>query len=262
MDSTLAQAQLKGLEEGSNKRHKLNVQELFSEAFLQLQQELQQESLAFTEGGSTTQNNAVMKKKNQRRAAPENDPLSILHDLSRSKKRRKAPPPPSSAQNTAANAARGGGGFLRPVPVPERLRKMQQAQAQKQAELIARMNRAAKADKYNHNKHEDTSKRRQPSRKSIWNSVMDNPKTSDKTNDTTSKSIKKRGVPNIIHHEIDLTVEGVTCTCESTNIDSAGNVTSRSDIVKGEVWGGKDRADDVILRYRCNECGKSWQESG
>ena len=72
----------------------------------------------------------------------------------------------------------------------------------------------------------------------------------------------KHKVVNNTYQELDLRVEGVTCSCGSTDIIDVGNVTSRNQCSKEEVWGGKDRVDDVILKYRCNKCGKSWQESG
>ncbi|CAB9496562.1 expressed unknown protein [Seminavis robusta] len=193
------------------------VQDLFAEAFVQLQQELAQESLNIAP--TTTAS------KNPRKAPPAQDPLAILHDLHRNTKKKRKQPPPQ-------------GGFLRHVPVPERLRKTQQEQAKLQATQLARMKRAAL----------DTSKRREPTRKSIWNAVMDDPSPSVKT-----KPIRME----------DDTVDA-TCSCGSTNVSSLGNVTSRNqDVRKGEVWGSGDRSnDDVILKYQCNQCGKMWQESG
>ena len=50
-------------------------------------------------------------------------------------------------------------------------------------------------------------------------------------------------------------------TCGSTNIEVNGNITSRNnDVMKGEVWGMKERSEVVVERCRCLSCGKMWNE--
>lgn len=253
LDAALVEDQLKGQQEGANKnsssmQENLNVQDLFAEAFIQLKQDLAQASL-------TIAVEPAPKKKNPRKL--ENDPLSMLHDLGKSKKRRLAPPPPPPAASTDHSQ---GGGFIRPLTIPERLRKTQQQQAKLQLEQMARMDRMARSAQQ---KSSYTSKRK-PTNKSIWNSVMDG-KESIPVRDKNSKAGNKEAkhkVLNNTYQELDLQVEGVTCSCGSTDISDAGNVTSRNQCSKEEVWGGKDRIDEVILKYRCNKCGKNWQESG
>jgi len=261
LDQIVIDQQVRGLESELNPAsQKLNVQELFAEAFVQLQQELAQESLTIV----AVDEDRRPPIKNPRKL--DNDPLSmLLHDLGRKKRRLKPPPPPPppvpSARDAASSSSKGGGGFLRPVPIPERLRKTQQQQAKIQAEQTARMNQAASAKSI-----VDTSKRRKVSRRSIWNSVMDQQEddtTAGSTLASSSTTTKNNtSVPNNTFREIDLRVEGVLCSCGSTNIMDIGSVTSRNQCSKEEVWGGKDRIDEVVLKYRCNDCGKVWQESG
>ena len=239
LDPTLVTAQLKG-DTSTHKKNKLNVQDLFAEAYCQLQSELAQESLSVSVAPDDGKGNKDTKK---RRSSdpPINDPLSIIHDLGRSTKKRKAPPPPSFNNDNNKNQ----GGFLKAVPIPERLKKTQEQQAKWQAEQLDRMKRAAKAG-------HDTSQRREPTRRSVWNSVLDQ-----------KDDPKAAQVPKNTHHEIDLTVDDVTCSCGSTSVVDLGNITSRNaDVRKGEVWGSGGRENDVVLKYQCNKCGKTWQETG
>jgi hypothetical protein len=51
------------------------------------------------------------------------------------------------------------------------------------------------------------------------------------------------------------------CTCGSKDVEIEGTVTSRNnDMMKGEVWGMKDRAEMVVERLHCLACGKTWNE--
>ena len=52
----------------------------------------------------------------------------------------------------------------------------------------------------------------------------------------------------------------VRCTCGSEDVSNDLNITGRgNDMPKGETWGSKDRSD-VVVRYRCGRCGKTWNE--
>jgi len=52
----------------------------------------------------------------------------------------------------------------------------------------------------------------------------------------------------------------VVCTCGSKDVSSFGNITSRNqEARKGEIW-GTDRGEEVIHRYQCNQCGRTWNE--
>lgn len=195
------------------------VQEIFSEAYVQLQQELAQESArAF----------------NQHK----HDPLAILHDLSKSRKRKPLPPVEKKVDKAA-------GGFMRKVPLPERMLETQRMQAQKQRELIHRMNSSSGLG---NKRKQDLSKRRKTSRKSIWNVVMESQpsKESAQTSiDTTAQE------------------HGAECTCGSKDVSFLGSTSNRNqDLTKGEVWGNKERGEETVTRYQCGRCGRTWDEEG
>jgi hypothetical protein len=198
------------------------VQALFSEVYVELQKELEEES----------------EKSFQRQ---KNDPLAMLHQAP--KRRQKAPP--RSLPITNANKKAGkemDGGFLRGIAIPERLLKTQQLQAKLQKSQIERMNRVATKERQSSSVN--LFKRRKASRKSIWNLAMD-PNTSTATKEDLRASIQHIS----------------TCSCGSNNVTNFGNITSRNqDLRKGETWGMKDRGGEVVTKYQCNECGKKWQE--
>jgi hypothetical protein len=187
------------------------VQQLFAEAFLEIQQELAHES-------------AIRFQKNA-------DPLAILDELHGSSKARpKTKTPTTSVQ----------GGFMRHVPLPERLLKTQQEQARLQREQVARMTAASNVNPY---------ERRKPSRQSIWHLAMKEP---------TKEEAKQLAAHRDFKENV---TAGVTCSCGSTNVSTSGNVTSRGgDMAKGETWGSKDRGDSLVSRYQCESCGRMWTE--
>lgn len=206
-------------------------QELFAEAFVQLRGELQEASI-------------------QQFSAHKNDPLAILNDLAHStaitrnnKKRPALKAPPKKKRDVIDQNA---GGFLRDVPVPERLRKTQQQQLRQQQELTARMQRAAR----------DTTMRRQPTRKSIWNVMLDD---DDKDNVDDRKPAP---VSSTINHAAAEESNYKVCTCGSQRVETvSSNASNRNqDMAKAETWGNKDRGGEIITRYRCNACGKTWNE--
>jgi hypothetical protein len=223
------------------------MQEIFAETFLQLQQELSEESARSFKAHSK-------------------DPLAILLDLN--KKRRKKPP--LAAVKNSGDSGKNEGGFLRNVPLPERLLRTQQQQAQLHAALTQRMNRAAKettATTSNTNtntarKSPDISQRRKSSRKSIWNVVMDEDekqKDGAHSQQKQDSSLLDSSSPSQMQ---DMSrSHGVVCSCSSHDVEIVGSSTSRNqDMAKGETWGNKDRSDEVITRYRCDGCGKTWNE--
>jgi hypothetical protein len=189
------------------------MQQHFSEVYVELQKELSEESAR-----------AFGKQKS--------DPLAMLHQAPK----RKTKPPPLSQKKKAGDASDGG--FLRNVPLPERLMKTQRQQARLQQAQIARMNQAAKEGPSVH-------QRRKPIRKSIWNLAMD-PNAAKAIEESTA-TVSQEHVP--------------ACSCGSKDVSNFGTVTSRNqDMSKGETWGMKDRGDDVVSRFQCNKCGKMWNE--
>lgn len=186
------------------------VQVLFAEAFIELQQELAEESARAFQ-------------------TQQQDPLGIIKSLRGS---RTKPPPPAKRKEPKEKDA---GGFLRDVPLPERFLRMQQ---QGHQQGIPATPKPRPSDDGYGNPYQ----RRKGSGKSIWNMALDK----------TQKSIQA-------------TMEGSfhstsSCTCGATQVTSTGNVTNRNnDIKKGETWGVKD-GPSVVVRYQCNQCGKTWNE--
>ena len=230
------------------------IQQLFSEAFLELQKELSNESArAFRQ-----------QKKDPLAALLSSGGIGGGNSNGRRMKKPSSPakaPKPSKSPKGDNNDSNAGG-FLRSVPLPERLLKVQQEQAQIHAQQLARMNKAAagasndSASTMPQRSIEMSSvyKRRKSSRQSIWNLAMD---------PATDKAIEKAKNDNTL--TTATVAEDATnvppCTCGSIDVVSFGNITSRNqDMRKGETWGMKDRSDDVVSRYRCNQCGKTWNE--
>jgi len=220
------------------------IQNLFSECFLELEQELQQES--------------VRSFKNNK------DPLAAMMSFSSSSsnKKRKSgtkkgqPPDPRKKREGDMN----DGGFLRNINVPEHLKKSQEQQSEIQNQQLARMNHAAtvarrasrtrtEVNNTTNTNNNISSKRRKGSGKSIWNLAM------DKGRDGKLSAVAESYKTGDTHVRLD----NVNCTCGSNDVKSFGNITSRNqDVRKGEIW-GTDR-DEVISRYQCNSCGRTWNE--
>lgn len=196
-----------------------SFQKLFGEVFVEIRKELEVES-----------ERAFQKQKA--------DPLAMLHRAPK----RKLKAPPVGPDKKAGKQADGG--FLRDVPIPERLLQTQQRQAQLQRAQIERMNRVATQRDEPANLYQ----RRKASKKSIWNLAME-----------TSKQASSKPISSI--QEMP-THASMTCSsCGSTNVRSFGNITSRNqDVRKGEIWGMKDRGGEVVTKYQCNTCGKTWHE--
>lgn len=216
IDSSLLQEQLP------------KVQELFAEAFVQLQQTIQEEVAKSFDDTNYNDNN--------------HDPLAVVQDLHR---RRRCPTtalvPPKRATSNNNNMATEGG-FLRPTPLPQRLLLKRQQQVAKQHELEKRMRRAS-----------DLTQKRKPNRTNIWNQV-----SSSAAVGAHDKRLMKNAPVDAIMEEAN-----PMCTsCQSHNVTQIGNLTSRNgDMAKGETWGSKDRGDEVLGRYQCQDCGKVWNES-
>jgi len=191
------------------------VQQVFAEAFSELQQELAHESA---------------------RAFQQGDPLAIVGEL---RGKPKARPKKAPVQEPE-------GGFLRKVPLPDRLLKTQQEQARLQREQMARMTAS------NKNQEVNPYERRKPSRKSIWHIAMQEPTKEE----AALLAAERRSAA-----EEQQVVSGVTCTCGSNKVQSAGNVVNRSsEMTKGETWGSKERGEGIISRYQCETCGRIWNQ--
>jgi hypothetical protein len=234
------------------------IQKLFSECFLELQQEITEESAR-----------AFQKQKK--------DPLAAMMLHHSSNKKRKVNhitggPAPDPEQKKTGKASDGG--FLRSVAIPDRLLKTQDQQARLHQEMIARMNKATYASSSNQegvssvsrSRHDGNAyplpstaksmpslnQRRKGSGKSIWNLVMDQ-RPGGKPQQTVIYKDATEGSEDFVS-------AGVRCNCGSRDVRNLGNITSRNqDVRKGEIW-GTDRGNEVIVRFQCNKCGKTWNE--
>ena len=212
------------------------IQALFGEVYVELRKELAEES-----------ERSFQKQKS--------DPLAMLHQT------HQRAPPRRSFQNKKAGKVTDGG-FLRQVKIPERLLKTQALQAQKQRAQIERMNQSAKsnaaatATSASAVPPPNLFQRRKASRKSIWNLAMEEPSPKEKRA-RHDLSISGRNSLLLLGD-----AHNTSCSCGSKNVRNIGNTTSRNqDMRKGETWGMKDRGDDVVTKYQCNDCGKMWQEA-
>lgn len=194
-------------------------QSLFGQVFVEIRKELEEES-----------ERAFQSQKA--------DPLAMLHHAP--KRKLKAPPKAGPDKKAGKKA---DGGFLRDVPIPERLLRTQQQQAQLQKAQIERMNRMA-----TQSEESNVYQRRKASKKSIWNLAME--------------TSRPAGVKPISAIQEEATQASAICSsCKSTNVRSFGNIVSRNNEVrKGETWGMKDRGNEVVSRYQCNNCGLTWHE--
>ncbi|CAJ1936535.1 unnamed protein product [Cylindrotheca closterium] len=196
-----------------------SVQKIFGEVFVEIRKELEVES-----------ERAFQKQKA--------DPLAMLHRAPN----RKLKAPPMGPDKKAGKKADGG--FLRDIPIPERLLQTQQRQAELQRAQTERMNRVASQN----DESVSLFQRRKASKKSIWNLAME-----------TSKQASTKPISSI--NEMAIEASATCSSCGSTNIRSFGNITSRNqDMRKGETWGMKDRGGEVVSKYQCNSCGKTWHE--
>lgn len=215
-----------------------SVQELFAEAFIQLQQAIQEETMQTLYMNTNTTDNS---------SSINHDPLAVVNDWHR----RRSPKllitkKPSIPKTTTAAATEGG--FLRNTPLPPRWLEKQQQQAKKQQELEKRMKLASMTD---------LTRKRKPTRTNIWNQVSQDNNNNMNTTNNTSTTKTNLSMDNVI---VD---SNPTCSsCHSNNVIQMGNWTSRNgDMAKGETWGSKDRGDDVLGRYQCQKCGKVWNEA-
>ena len=162
------------------------------------------------------------------------DPLGIIHNY-RSKP--KLPPVKAVKRQKHDNTA---GGFLKKTALPDRFvetqRKLRQ-QTLMEATSLARSTQST-----------STYARRKPARKPIWNLAME-----PVTDRERAATVASTG-------QLQLGPAAMICSCGSSDVTQTGNITNRNnDMMKAETWGFKDRSE-VVHRYRCNKCGKTWNE--
>ena len=242
------------------------AQELFAEAFVELQKDIGEESARAFQTAATA-----------------DDPLALLLDstapassqsaISRSFQRQRSGKNRNENKSTK-HQGRGDdteGGFIRQAVLPEKIRKLRNPNQLDGYASKYSTNSTCTPRKRPLLKSNDTTKkpinpyqRKQNPRTNIWNQVLDSNK-----NDGSSKTEKKRTKRTFADMEkkmiSDITsgndASSKTCSCGSTNVEISGNVTSRNnDMMKGEVWGMKNRAEIVVERCHCLACGKTWNE--
>eukprot|EP00591_Stephanopyxis_turris_P006245 CAMPEP_0195526458 /NCGR_PEP_ID=MMETSP0794_2-20130614/27529_1 /TAXON_ID=515487 /ORGANISM="Stephanopyxis turris, Strain CCMP 815" /LENGTH=316 /DNA_ID=CAMNT_0040657143 /DNA_START=29 /DNA_END=979 /DNA_ORIENTATION=+ len=226
------------------------VQDLFSEAFLELQKEISEVSAkAFVERSS--------------------DPLSILNPgggggANGFHARRK--------QKNSNILAQTEGGFIKPIQIPQKLALLHQQKQQRK--LAARVGAAPSSEDGNSQDalgaalaavQSNPFKRRRQNKVSYWD--LDGSggggggirKKGADASSLSSSSKNKMMTWADIENASRLTI---SCSCGSNEVESDGNITGRNnDMAKGETWGNKDRSD-VMMKCRCLKCGKTWNEEG
>lgn len=222
------------------------VQELFAEAFLELQREIGEESA-----------------RSFQLAATADDPLALLLNSSQvaaSRPFRKQYPGHRKHNFPRQKSVDDDleGGFIREAVLPERLRKLQNP---KDLDEFASQYNRNSTDFTTVTRPSNPHHRKQKPPINVWNQVLD-------SNDGKTKS-KKESKKTWEDMEKEITRDitsgndalSKSCTCGSKDVEIKGNVTSRNnDMMKGEVWGMKDRAEIVVERCHCRSCGKTWNE--
>ena len=243
-----------------------NVQELFSEAFLGLQKDID------TEAALSISN--LFDKSG-------NDPLSLLRDapLSTTRRKRKTlvtrprgrPPSAKPKMNSSSHLKimeEEEGGFLQGVKEREVTLMRQQvdriryaAQESHESFLGTRTSiSSSNSSSTIRNPSIDVTRRRKT--KSSWNKmIMSNQEDKNQpsvSGSGSSSSIIANGV--ILELKNENKVVGMTCSCGSNDIEIYGNITNRNnDVRKAEIWGTKQE-NDMTTRYRCNNCARIWNE--
>ena len=275
--------------DGSELRRQLPAaQSLFAEAFCELRAEIAEEAARSYASGSATDPLGMVhdsrrshpSRGRKRRAPPpprgrsggegaegaETDPLGMIHNaqyLPHTGSKKKRPLPLSKRTSGGVGAlSEEEGGFLREASLPQRYVRQQIRQKQLERTVVTgivdlTVPPSVKTRHISLRDQENPYRRRKPARTSVWNKVLDS--GHDKTHPTESK--KNRAAMLSEWKSIEMSMKpSVKCSCGSSVVESDGNVTGRNnDTAKGETWGNKDRPD-VVIKYRCMRCGKSWNE--
>ncbi|KAL9185424.1 hypothetical protein ACHAXT_003201 [Thalassiosira profunda] len=243
------------------------VQDLFAEAFIDLQKEIGEESARQFQS-----------------AAKSDDPLGVLlgggsASAPVTKSTRPLFRKPPRRRDAHANASLGKnaarqkeddskeGGFIRETVLPEKLRKKNESfegyasKYSKDSKGVPHKRSVATSNASNTKKKPvNPYQRKHNPPQNIWNQVLDS------TNDSRGKQKKQKIRYDDLEKELISNItsgnDAKSCTCGSTNVEVSGNATSRNDMsmTKGEVWGSKDREEVAAERCHCLDCGKRWNE--
>ena len=205
-------------------------------------------------------------------------PSPSFSSASAKKRVRKRPPSERPAQPKAPatrNKEDNEGGFVRDIQLPtryvEQQRKMAQAEVAQRRRLMSAPGTGSTVGRKpkpaggaaSALSHVETNpyKRRKPNRSSIWNLAMNGDNASSASGRDPGSTTGAGGAVKSSWDAIEQSMRPtVRCTCGSTDVSNDLNITGRgNDMPKGETWGSKDRSD-VVVRYRCGRCGKTWNE--
>ena len=252
------------------KRQLPKVQELFAEAFVELQAEIGEESArAFQKAHDAVDPLAdLLADDGSSLKSMPSQSIKKYHSFHRSNTQRKSADKRATASNDDTE-----GGFIRESILPEKYRKLQHPNMNiDYASNLTHKSSISTITSTKIRKEIDTNNnpyRKRKKTSSIWHQILDNDDMMSKGNNSDDKKPKakrnwddmeKEMVKNITSSTT--TVPSKKCTsCKSTNIEILGNSTSRnSDMTKGEVWGQKDRGEVVVERCRCLYCGRIWND--
>lgn len=199
------------------------VQDLFAEAFTDLQKEIATES-------------AKSFNEMSRRTA---DPLSILNDHNQRKPKANIAKKPRSSSTKAGLV--DDGGFIKQINRREIDLIEQQRTRVTLSSSFANSERNEQLSLPKSQHDVNPYKRRKVSGKSSWHLVLDGKMNMENIQETLSSFDKK-------------------CKCGGDAV-MFGNTTSlNNDVAKADTW-GMSRDHDVSERYQCQECGKVWNEN-
>jgi hypothetical protein len=229
-----------------------NVQELFAEAFVELQKDIREESARTFQSVATAE-----------------DPLAILLGSTSSSPLQKSHRGGYNRQipsKRKADKYESEGGFIREAVLPERLRKLQNPLKYDGFASVHNSNNVSAAKSMTRN--DAIATQQQPSgnpyqRKpptNIWNQIVD---SIDGTPRKERAKMKWEDVEKEMTRDITSgnSASSKKCTCGSCDVEISGKVTSRNtEMMRGEVWGMKNRSEIVVERCRCLECGKTWND--
>ncbi|EJK74506.1 hypothetical protein THAOC_03811 [Thalassiosira oceanica] len=247
------------------------VQEVFAEAFIDLQRQLGEESaLAFTAGVATNSNDdplAALLETSNKTGGGSMPPMLLSSSFRRSssstgrkKKGDKLTRPPANPNDDFE------GGFLRDRDLPEEFSRLQRPESlETYARKMHGVEGAAPAQASQPSAGtpattENPYRRRKRPRQNLWNQVLE----SQAPDQRHGKGVPKMNFDQMERAMIDDITDsaggdGRLCpSCGSASVDVRSGVTSKNnDMSKGEVWGRKE-TDPVVERCCCRNCGKAW----
>ena len=246
------------------------VQEVFAEAFVDLQRQLGEESALALTGAASKSNEDPLAALLESTSKMPSMLLSSSFRRSSSTGRKKKKGDKINRQQPVGANDDLEGGFLRDRELPEEFKKLQRPE---KLETYARKMGVDRADPAEAKRPsagtavtaENPYRRRKRPRQNLWNQVLD----SQAPDQRQGKGVK--GTPKMNFAQMERAMidditgsaggddRGVLCpSCGSSSIEVRSGVTSKNnEMSKGEVWGRKE-TDPVVERCCCRECGKAW----